>query len=104
MSNATPTLSWQPAPRRWHSPPWIDPGLKVLIPALVIVFVVLAVKFGSIAAHGRLRAASWAVSAPPLRELFVTAPLGLYAKWDKAGILRCKAHGKDDLTIFKEEA
>ena len=36
------------------SSPWIDPGLKVLIPALVIVFVVLAVKFGSFQAYAEL--------------------------------------------------
>ncbi len=63
MSNGTPTLSWQPPPRpvgsplprrRWHSSPWIDPGLKVLIPAMVIVFVVLAVKFGSFQAYVQL--------------------------------------------------
>ena len=44
-----------------------------------------------------------AVREPPLRELFVTANPGLYAKWDKAGILRSKVHGKDDLTIHQEE-
>src|SRR5665648_923161 len=63
MANGTPTLSLQPprwpvgSPlprRRWHSPPWIDPGLKVLIPAMVIVFVVLAVKFGSFQAYVQL--------------------------------------------------
>ena len=63
MSNGTPTLSWQPPPRpvgsplprrRWRSLPWIDPGLKVLIPAMVIVFVVLAVKFGSFQAYVQL--------------------------------------------------
>lgn len=63
MSNGAPTLSWQPPPqpvvsplgrRRWHSLPWIDPGLKVLIPVLVIVFVVLAAKFGSFQAYMQL--------------------------------------------------
>ena len=63
MSNGAPTLSWQPpsrpvasplARRRWHSLPWIDPGLKVLIPVLVIVFVLLAAKFGSLQAYVQL--------------------------------------------------
>src|SRR3989339_709452 len=63
MSNGAPTLSWQPPPqpvasplarRRWHSLPWIDPGLKVLIPVLVIVFVLLAAKFGSFQAYMQL--------------------------------------------------
>src|SRR5665648_495728 len=63
MSNRTPSLSWQSPPRpvgsprprrRWNSPAWIDPGLKVLIPAMVIVFVVLAVKFGSFQAYVEL--------------------------------------------------
>ena len=56
MSNGTPTLSWRslrrpvvsPLPRlRLRAAPWIAPGLKVRIPALLIVFLVLAVKFGS---------------------------------------------------------
>jgi len=63
MSNGTPTLSWQPPPQpvvsprprwRWRSLAWIDPGLKVLIPAMVIVFVLLAVKFGSLQAYVEL--------------------------------------------------
>jgi hyaluronan synthase len=63
MSNGAPTLSWQPpsqpvasspARRRWHSLPWVDPGLKVLIPVLVIVFVVLASRFGSFQAYMQL--------------------------------------------------
>ena len=41
MANGTPTLSWPP--RRPVASPWIDPGLKVLIPALLIVSLVLAV-------------------------------------------------------------
>ena len=62
-SNGTPTLSWQPPRRpvvsplpgwRWYSSPWIDHGLKVLIPAMVIVFVVLAAKFGSLQAYVEL--------------------------------------------------
>ena len=63
MSNGTPTLSWQPRRRPVVSPlprlerrfwPRIDPGLKVLIPALLIVFLVLAVKFGSFQAYAQL--------------------------------------------------
>jgi hyaluronan synthase len=63
MSNGAPTLSWQPPPQpvasplprwRWRSFPWIDPALKVLIPALVIAFVVLALKFGSFQAYAEL--------------------------------------------------
>ena len=63
MSNGAPTLSWQPPPqpvasplarRRWQTLAWIDPGLKVLIPVLVIVFVVLAAKFGSFQAYMQL--------------------------------------------------
>ena len=63
MSNGAPTLSWQPPPQpvasplprwRWRSLPWIDPALKVLIPALVIAFVVLALKFGSFQAYAEL--------------------------------------------------
>ena len=63
MSNGTPTLSWQPQPQPVVSPlprlgrrfwPWIDPGLKVLIPAVLIGFLVLAVKFGSFQAYAQL--------------------------------------------------
>ena len=63
MSNGAPTLSWQPPPQpvasplprwRWRSLPWIDPALKVLIPAMVIAFVVLALKFGSFQAYAEL--------------------------------------------------
>ena len=63
MSNGTPTLSWQPWRRPVVSPLpplgrrfWtrIDPGLKVVIPALLIVFLVLAVKFGSFQAYVQL--------------------------------------------------
>jgi len=63
MSNGTSTLSWRsrrppvvslsPRPRLRPSP-WIDPGLKVLIPALLIVSLVLAVKFGSFQAYVQL--------------------------------------------------
>ena len=63
MSNGTPTLSWQPQRRPVASPlprlrqqilPWIDPGLKVLIPALLLVCLGLAVKFGSFQAYAQL--------------------------------------------------
>jgi hyaluronan synthase len=63
MANGTPTLSWRPPrppaisspPRpRWRPLPWIDPGLKVLIPALLVVFLVLAAKFGSWEAYLQL--------------------------------------------------
>jgi hyaluronan synthase len=64
MANGTPTLSWRarrrpvvppPLPHLWRrSSAWIDPGLKVLIPALLIVFLVLAVKFGSFHAYVQL--------------------------------------------------
>ena len=63
MSNGAPTLSWQPPPQpvasplprwRWRSLPWIDPALKGLIPAMVIAFVVLALKFGSFHAYAEL--------------------------------------------------
>jgi len=63
MSNATPTLAWQPERQTAVSPlprprrpslPWLDPGLKVLIPVLLIVFLVMAVKFGSLAAYVQL--------------------------------------------------
>ncbi|MCJ7819449.1 MAG: hypothetical protein MUP25_06485 [Syntrophales bacterium] len=84
MSNGTPTLSWQPPPRpvgsplprrRWRTPPWVDPELKVLIPVMVIVFVVQAIKFGLMAAHSRLRTARGG-ERTALRELFVTANPG----------------------------
>ena len=63
MSHGTPTLSWRPQRRPVVSPlprlrlrasPWIDPGLKVLIPALLIIFLVLAAKFGSFQAYVQL--------------------------------------------------
>ena len=63
MANGTSTLSWRPRPRpvvslsarpRLCPSPWIDPGLKVLIPALLIVSLVLAVKFGSFQAYVQL--------------------------------------------------
>jgi hyaluronan synthase len=63
MSNGTPTLSWQPQPRPAVLPlprlgrrfwPRLDPGLKVLIPAGLVVFLVLAVKFGSFHAYVQL--------------------------------------------------
>jgi hyaluronan synthase len=63
MANGTSTLSWRPQrrpvvsplPRPWRrTAPWIDPGLKVLIPALLIVFLVLAAKFGSLHAYVQL--------------------------------------------------
>ncbi len=44
-----PCLAWGGAPA-----PWIDPGLKVLIPALLIVFLALAAKFGSFEAYLQL--------------------------------------------------
>ena len=63
MSNGISTLFRRPRRRPVGSPPpplgrrtspWIDPGLKVLIPALLIVFLVLAVKFGSFQAYLQL--------------------------------------------------
>jgi hyaluronan synthase len=56
MSHATPTLSWPPAsrpavlpqspvPRQLFS--WLDPGLKVMVPVLLLAFVIMAFKFGS---------------------------------------------------------
>jgi len=82
MSNGTPTLSWRPPhrplvsplPRLWRrASPWIDPGLKVLIPGLLIVFLVLAVKFGSFQAYGQLLSRHTATSFLPT--------LGLFTPW-----------------------
>ncbi|MFA4904127.1 MAG: glycosyltransferase [Desulfobaccales bacterium] len=63
MDNATPTLSWPPV-RRAAVPPlsrhrlswirWLDPGLKLLVPALLLVALVLAFNFGSFAAYVEL--------------------------------------------------
>jgi hyaluronan synthase len=63
MDNATPTLSWPPV-RRPAVPPlsrhriawiqWLDPGLKLLVPALLLVALVLALNFGSFAAYVEL--------------------------------------------------
>ena len=63
MANGTPTLPWRP--RRWSAVslpprltrsafPWIDPGLKVLIPVLLVIFLGLAVEFGSFEAYVQL--------------------------------------------------
>ena len=63
MDNATPTLSWPPVRQTAVSPPtqprmpliqWLDPGLKLLVPALLLVALVLACNFGSFAAYGEL--------------------------------------------------
>jgi hyaluronan synthase len=63
MANGTPTLSWRPSgppvvsplPRLWRrAAPWIDPGLKVLIPILLIIFLALAARFGSFEAYLQL--------------------------------------------------
>jgi hyaluronan synthase len=63
MANAAPTLSWPPQTRPLVSPrprlglrflPWIDPGLKVLVPALLLLCLGLAVKFGSLQAYAQL--------------------------------------------------
>ncbi|MEJ2671706.1 MAG: glycosyltransferase [Deltaproteobacteria bacterium] len=60
MDHATPTLSWPPSPTPAVSPPsrqripaiqWLDPGLKLLVPALLIVALVLALNFGSFSAY-----------------------------------------------------
>jgi len=63
MSNGNPTLSWPPAtrpavlplsrpPRQLFS--WLDPGLKVMVPVLLLVFVIMALKFGSLKAYVQL--------------------------------------------------
>jgi hyaluronan synthase len=61
MANGTPTLSWRPPPvvsslpRLWRrTAPWIDPGLKVLIPVLLIVFLALAARFAPFEAYLQL--------------------------------------------------
>ena len=63
MSNANPTLSWPPAPRPavlpLSRPPrqlfsWLDPGLKIMVPVLLLVFVIMAIKFGSLKAYVQL--------------------------------------------------
>ena len=36
-------------------------------------------------------------------QLFKAENPGLYEKWDKAGILRSKVRGKNDLTIHQEK-
>jgi hyaluronan synthase len=63
MANGTPTLSWRPWRRSAISPlprlrpcfaPRLDPGLKVLIPLLLIVFLGLAVKCGSLQTYAQL--------------------------------------------------
>ncbi|MGO8761243.1 MAG: glycosyltransferase family 2 protein [Desulfobaccales bacterium] len=63
MANGTSTLSWrarrqpgvsQPVQPRLSPSPWIDPGLKVMIPALLAVALVLAVRFGSFQAYAQL--------------------------------------------------
>ncbi len=63
MSNATPTLSWPPVDHPAASPAprhrmtfilWLDPGLKVIVPVLLLVFLVMAVKFGSFTAYAEL--------------------------------------------------
>ncbi len=63
MDNATPTLSWPPV-RRPAVPPlsrhriswiqWLDPALKLLVPALLLVALVLALNFGSFTAYMEL--------------------------------------------------
>jgi hyaluronan synthase len=63
MSNGNPTLSWPPAARpavlpRSHPPrslfSWLDPGLKVMVPVLLLIFVIMAIKFGSLKAYVQL--------------------------------------------------
>jgi hyaluronan synthase len=63
MSNATPTLSWPPV-RRAAVPPlsrrritliqWLDPGLKLLVPGLLLMALILAIHFGSFKVYGEL--------------------------------------------------
>ncbi len=63
MSNANPTLSWPPATRpavlRQSRPPmqlfsWLDQGLKVMVPVLLLISVIMAFKFGSLKAYVQL--------------------------------------------------
>jgi hyaluronan synthase len=63
MDNATPTLSWPPVRRPAVSPltrhrispiQRLDPGLKLLVPALLLVALILALNFGSFAAYADL--------------------------------------------------
>jgi hypothetical protein len=59
MDNATPTLSWPPVRRPAVSPlsrhrltpiQWLDPVLKLLVPALLLAALVLSFNFGSFSA------------------------------------------------------
>jgi hyaluronan synthase len=61
MDNAAPTLSWPPAPgtrvapapnRRLTRLQRLDLGVKIAVPLLLLVFLALAAKFGSLAAYG----------------------------------------------------
>ncbi|MCK9375960.1 MAG: glycosyltransferase [Syntrophobacterales bacterium] len=62
MHNAATSLSWRPRRRTVVSPhhpglslfPWLDLGLKVLVPALLLVCLLLACRFGSFQAYGEL--------------------------------------------------
>ena len=86
MDNATPTLSWPPV-RRPAVPPlarhriawmqWLDPGLKLLIPALLLVALVLALNLGSFSAYMELLShrtyASW---LPALGAVYTLVMLG----------------------------
>jgi hyaluronan synthase len=63
VSDITPTLSWPPvrrpavtplAGRRLPLVNWLDPGVKLLVPALLLVAVVAAYHLGSMAAYAEL--------------------------------------------------
>jgi hyaluronan synthase len=59
MSNDSPSLSWQlEASRlsrgRRRAAPWLDALLKVLIPVLLLFFLVIALRFGSLQAYVEL--------------------------------------------------
>jgi hyaluronan synthase len=63
MSNANPTLSWRPLPRpavSLHLYPrrpafaWLDTLLKVLVPVLLILLLIIAIRFGSFTAYVHL--------------------------------------------------
>jgi hyaluronan synthase len=60
MDNATPTLSWRTLRRasvpsgpsaRLEVFPWLDLGLKVLVPVLLTGFLIMALRFGSFTAY-----------------------------------------------------
>jgi hyaluronan synthase len=86
MDNATPTLSWPPV-RRPAVPPlarrrlawiqWLDPGLKLLVPALLLVALVLALNLGSFAAYMELLSRRTYTSfLPTLGAIYTLVMLG----------------------------